>query len=183
MKFGYLLVILFLFSACDKEDAYYNKLESSVKGKYKPLQLKSDIPVDVNGDGLASTELLQEIPELKDSNLELRVNAKDAIYYELFWQTQWFHSKTEGSISNPEREDPDNLLIRYANQATWGTFDTDKSFTKITLYPEGSRDATTIEGKIQDKTITITYQRRLFTKAGWKDVNVTGQYLKFSDSY
>lgn len=186
----FILASLF-FSGCSKnhEEEKYNRIVADLKGKYKPYMIRSDLPVDINGDGIKSMDLLSEIEDLNQSEFHLRVNGQSLLFYQLFWQEPFFVSKSTG-----DRLDPltvtytKDLRIDYANQATGGRFEVNDSFSKITFTPDSTLlfitkvtpDIAEIKG---DGIVFVSFTRKVFTTDGWQDLKITGRYRRYYNSH
>lgn len=183
----FILTALF-FSGCskDNDDEKYNRIVAELKGKYKPIEIKSDFSVDINGDGNKSTDLMSEIENLNLSEFQLRVSGTSSMYYDLFWQEPTYKSKSTGNRVDPETYSND-LEIDYANQSTSGVFEVNDSFNTITFIPSVSifkQDIKPDPAQIKsDGIIVVSVMRKLLTTDGWRDLKVTGTYKRYSNSY
>lgn len=186
----FILTALF-FSGCSKnhEEEKYNRIVADLKGKYKPFMIRSDLPVDINGDGVKSMDLLSEIENLNRSEFHLRVSGQSLMFYLLYWQEPFFISKSTG-----DRLDPltvtysKDLRIDYADQPTAGRFEVNDSFSKITFTPDAgplfmtnvTPDIAEIKG---DGIVIVSFTRKIFTTDGWQDLKITGRYRRYYNSH
>lgn len=183
----FILTALF-FSGCSKDDddEKYNRIVAELKGKYKPIEIKSDFSVDINGDGNKSTDLMSEIENLNLSEFQLRVSGTSSMYYELFWQEPTYKSKSTGNRVDPETYSND-LEIDYANQSISGVFEVNDSFNTITFTPSVSifkQDIKPDPAQIKsDGIIVVAVMRKLLTTDGWRDLKISGTYKRYSNSY
>ncbi|MCU0353343.1 MAG: hypothetical protein MUD08_06320 [Cytophagales bacterium] len=171
-------------------------------GKYKVVTSTSSVAVDVNADGIPSTDLLQEISDLGanyHNYLEIRVILNDPtssttrFLFKQFWPEQEI-SVYSNETKRWEGEDmayqPD-LTVNYSMQGRvrWFTFSPDLKSILVEPNDEtDTRDAhrwtlpdsVTILDSIGEPQIKVVNRRRFYTSEGVKEVLVTTIYQRFT---
>src|SRR5690242_16106124 len=92
-------------------------------GRYKVVASVSSEAVDINMDGVRSTDIKSEIPELATAELALLIR-RDYMYFQL-WPEQSFASAIE-----PASYDP-NVVVNYENHGVGVFFHFDKDLKEI----------------------------------------------------
>jgi len=193
-----LLLLLLSATACRKETAPHEDTETlywRFHGKYKAVRSTSSEPVDVNFDGQASADLLEELPDLSRANVEILVNryrrqgpgGKSLSYFTFsqFWPEQSLSAKG-GYDANPTSYDPEVSVSYLLQGVIWG-FDFDPLITRIHLRPEESSasdparwpppESITLEA---NNEIRVATRKRLYTREGWKTVEIVTLYRRYT---
>lgn len=192
-----LLVSLGAFS-CKHGDSIVNPkddvelLYQRFHGKYKIVSSISSEPLDVNFDGVSSTNLLSEISELNNygPHVELRVKYPDrsVFLFSQFWPEQYVNTYTG---PNREWNGWDTLsynpthLVNYANQAGLYRFSFSDDLSQILIAANEKADkirwvkpeSVFIEAKDRLRLIN---KRRIYTREGVKEVTITTLYERFT---
>lgn len=180
----FLVVIMALMLGCKKDNATdsRNQLWERFHGKYAITRATSDIAVDVNLDGNKSTNLVDEIPYLKNTFLELLIG-KNADYngYAQFWANQSLSSEHK-----PAGYDP-SVLVMYLSQPIVASFKFNDDRTALYLSQEPSKDpqpevfslpeSVTI-GKNDE--ITVKMKRTIYTRFGWVPISIVVTYARYT---
>lgn len=187
----YIIVFSFLFmvsfSACRRNDQLDLQKERAVlfqrfHGKYKILNAMAGQPLDLNFDGVASIDLEDELPDLGNCNLEIRLpeNTRTNLFYES-WPEQVFG----GNGAAPASYDP-SALIGYANQSVARTFQFSADRKAILL----EEDIPAIDQQVHTRPETINILagdrieviklKRFYTTAGWQEVQVVTLYERYT---
>lgn len=161
-------------------------------GKYKIVSSISSEPLDVNFDGVSSTNLLSEISALNDygAYLELRVKYPDrsVFLFSQFWPEQYVYTYTGPNLEwngldtlsyNPARS------VNYAEQAApySFSFSEDMSQVLVTANEKANKirwvkpESAFIEAK---NRLRLINKRRIYTRAGVKEVTITTIYERFT---
>ncbi|MDC8005901.1 hypothetical protein POV27_17745 [Aureisphaera galaxeae] len=74
MKRLLLFSIPFLLFACSNDDVQRGKQKVTLKGSYVMIEGEMETPMDINGDGVASTNLMEELPNCVEWALNLSSN-------------------------------------------------------------------------------------------------------------
>lgn len=161
-------------------------------GKYRIVSSMSSEPLDVNFDGIASTNLLSEIPELNNygAHLELRVKYPDrsVFLFSQAWPEQYVNTYTG---PNPEWNGLDTLSyspsysVNYAYQAGPYRFSFSEDLSQILVATNEKAnkirwvkpESVFIEAKDQLRLIN---KRRIYTREGVKEVTITTLYERFT---
>lgn len=164
---------------CSKTDANDSFLKQ-LNGRYVIVSAKSDIASDVNQDGVSSTNLLTEIPELKSSFLELIAKGEGPYIFSLFWQNQYF----QGTNLPPQNFDP-SVIVQYMNQATVADFTVDKHHRNLMLsrsIPDTEFPLPTSVEILDNQNIRISMFKHMYTTSGWINLDITIEYKKIDSS-
>ncbi|SHF91435.1 hypothetical protein [Flavisolibacter ginsengisoli] len=169
------LLSLLCISSCKKSAIAANEdvkaLYERFHGKYKIVNVSSSEAVDLNGDGMASTNLLSEI-DLENSLLEIRIGSEY-----VFIQT-WPEVYLSPGV-------PDSV-IHYANQGVSRYFAFDNAIQQLNVKPE---NPTVDEVRFpmpesvlikQGDNIEVTINKRLYTSLGWKIIKVVTLYKRYT---
>lgn len=155
-------------SAPDNTKEVYERLH----GKYKATSSVSSEAVDVNMDGIATNDILSEIPDLQHCNLEIRIVAKNNFLLVQSWPEQYIAA---GSL----------ILVNYVRQGVVRTFLLNANQTTILVNQDTISDpvrfpmpaSVSIEGI---DTIKIVFSKKLYTSAGWKTTSITTVYNRYT---
>jgi hypothetical protein len=157
------------------------QISQRFKGKYAIVSAISDQAVDVNLDGIKSSDMLQEIPNLKYSYVELRLSSdlKDNLFVQ-FWQNQAFPYGNTPTSYNP------GFNVLYANQATTGLFNFNDQLTRLNLFRTDSTSQKDfplprLVEVIGDDQIHIPTEKTLYTRAGMVPVTIDVVYKRFTN--
>ncbi|MCC9136461.1 hypothetical protein ACFSKU_06380 [Pontibacter silvestris] len=131
-------------------------------------------------DGRASTNLLEEIEELPNAELDLRIygrtnkHSENSFLFTQFWPEQYI---SEGDI----------LFVDYALQAVGRYFKFDQTVNTLLITPNEDTtvsldrfplpQAVTIEDNDQ---IEVIISKLLYTSDGWKTVTITTLYKRYT---
>ena len=157
-------------------------LHSRFHGKYQLLSAVADVPVDLDRDGRASTNLVEELPDVKASDVILLIKEDNS--FKLFEQSWPQPNVTrDWNASNP-----DSLIVQgYAIQLSPRSFTFDKSVTNLLI--ESGPVSATDAGRFPTPEVAaiepgdqlrIVVQRALFTRKGWKLVRITSVYKRYT---
>jgi hypothetical protein len=150
-------------------------------GKYKVLQATADEPLDLNFDGVASIDLKEELPNLGNCNLEMRLpaNTQTNLFIE-FWPEQVF-----GGGPAPAAYDP-SVTVHYPSQSVTRTFQFSADEKAILL----EEDPAGIDQQLYTRPATINIlagdrievikRKRFYTTTGWKEVRVVSLYERYT---
>ena len=170
------------------EDKRTENLYDQFHGKYRLISSHTSSPIDVDQDGSSSDNLMDEIPEMTNSWLEIRVipDSKSKDYdalFCLFWPEQ--EIRLDLKTQDPVGYEP-NASVAYLLQSTPRYSSIKESEGTISVTREKSDNATArrwsipeevvIEGPDQLKVVT---EKLLYTKLGWQTVIVTAVYERF----
>lgn len=161
-------------------------------GKYKIVSSISSEPIDVNFDGVSSTSLLSEILELNNygPHLELRVKYPDRSVF-LFtqsWPEQYVYTYTGPNLEwngwDTLRYNPTRSVV-YANQGGLYRFSFSEDLSQILVAANEKADkirwvkpeSVFIDAKDRLRLIN---KRRIYTRAGVKEVTITTLYERFT---
>lgn len=184
MRINTLLIFLsisFLFlvlSSCKKEKQADDTFDR-FNGKYEILSAKANYSVDINMDGSKSAELLNEIPNLGNTWLELRIiNHANLNLLDQMWPEQMLIYGSD--INNP--------VIDYNLRSTPLTFDFNNDFSNILVdtlnIPEKDKGQSIIPRSIRildDEIIVIDFIKKIYTSEGWKLLEIESRYKRWTN--
>ncbi|HEY1022931.1 MAG TPA: hypothetical protein VGE06_11495 [Flavisolibacter sp.] len=143
----------------------------------------ADQSLDLNFDGVASTNLQDELPNLSNCNLEIRLPKNTRTnYFNEFWPEQVFGG---GNGDAPAAYDP-FALVDYANQGVGRSFQFSMDRKTILLEQDHAGidqlrhtrpDLITI---LPGDRIEIVKRKRFYTLDGWKEVRVVTMYERYT---
>ena len=198
MKTNWIICLLggMWLASCSPDDPAPNEdvnaLYQQFHGKYKAVSSVSSEAIDVNLDGLASTDMLAEIPDLtlQNSNyLELRIYGPGKLREgNAFILTQWWPEQDIRTKANklwngePIDYDP-HLSVYYAMQGSPRYFSFSTDLMQILVRPSENEnpfrwqrpESVTVEGAGRMRVVN---KRRLYTRAGVKEVTITTVYVR-----
>lgn len=172
--------LLFLgLNSCKKENLTDDTFDR-FNGKYEILSAKANYSVDINMDGSKSSELLNEIPNLSNSWLELRIiNHANLNLLDQMWPEQML---IYGS-------DTDRPIIDYIFRSTPFAFDFDKDFSNILVdtlnIAEKDKNHSILPCSIRifdDEIIVINFTKKLYTSEGWKLLEIESRYKRLTSA-
>lgn len=180
-----LLVVFFSCRRSDDTEVAAKKdteaLYQRFHGKYKIVSSVADEALDLNFDGRSSVNLKDELIDIENSKLILRIRSlSDSYYFDEFWQEPDF-----GSRGAPATYDP-FLYFLYANKGIGRTFEFAPDLKSIKLLPDYPNTDTLIYTRpssilIRDgDLIEITKTKRFYTFSGWKYVRVVTLYKRYT---
>lgn len=192
MKRGFVLVwlVMMTFAACQqKEDEVIDDvhiLKERFDGRYKIISSYSHEAIDVNQDGVESTDMLVEYPLLSESLIIITINDKNSHTSEPsfilahHWPNQEFYP--EEPVNNVH-----DYPIDYAMKVVYWYFEFDQSISRIILKPENDNVDETgifappnlIKVDENDRIETI-HSKRLYSSTGWKEVKISSIYERYN---
>ncbi|RDC65184.1 hypothetical protein [Adhaeribacter pallidiroseus] len=186
MKTYLLLVVLIMVTVTSCHESAVapqedlSLLNNKFHGKYKIVTSTSNIAVDINRDGKASTDLMQEIDYLTEAELDIRIypknnnsNSKHFLFSQL-WQQQFISPNTTDTV------------INYALQGVVRSFEFSQNLDRILVSPDENQvdlklfplpDTVTIVAKEQ---IEVVMQKLIYTTNGWKSLTITTLYKRYT---
>ncbi|MFD2569493.1 hypothetical protein ACFSUS_02550 [Spirosoma soli] len=177
-------------------DESVNRLHEQFHGKYRVISSVSIEPLDINFDGVASLDMVQELAELQTNDrtkycVELRIygpTQKDPKTYFSFMQWWPEQSIRLGNKYWDNNEliayDP-KYVVNYDFQGASRSFSFSTDLKQITVNPNdneksfrwGRPESVTID---DNGRLRVVNKRRLYSKAGVKDVVITTVYERFT---
>lgn len=167
-------------------------------GKYKIITSISNEAVDVNLDGTVSTDMMLEIPELVTSQgqqyyTELRIygpsqhSSTPGFLFTQWWPEQYIRVGNEEWDGGQYLDYLPDRSVSYIFQGSVRRFSFSPDLKQITVQPnENERPFRWIrpESAMVDNTgrLRIVNKRRLYTRAGVKEVVITTVYERYTMS-
>jgi hypothetical protein len=179
----YLLLIFFTLLGCSK-DEYFEVKYSPYLGGYKLISLESDTPLDLNRDGIATTDFLIEINEYFEFYSNLNLPTLEII--------QSSSNKSNNIFSDyipKQNVNPFNTVeISYINSGPAKTLKFNEDFTivkEIDLYYSiedyiHQKWAILVEVFLTDNSnITAKFKQQYYTdETGWKTCILIAHFEK-----
>lgn len=170
------VLLLFLCFSCHKEqDIDPNKaLFEKFDGRYAIFAASSEYPIDVSLDGVADTDMLKEILNLKNSDFYIIISKKKQLF-ECFWSEQFVSLRNE----------PQGPVVDYGHQGMPLSFEFNADNTELILTSlyvntdEYLHRAPPVQMKfINPGVLRIKLQRVLYTSQGDKTITIDALYRK-----
>jgi hypothetical protein len=162
-----------------------NALYQRFHGKYKPVFSTSSEAIDVNLDGKATVDMLEEIPELLNiGGIELRIyqgqyNSQRKFIFVHYWPKQEFQT-------DPATYIPD-LWVPYSMKVVSWSFKFDTDVVQLLIEPQSIALAdpdtyTPLQAVkvVDDDRIEVIFSKRLYTASGWKTVQIRTRYERYT---
>lgn len=157
-------------------------LREQFHGKYQLLSATSNQAVDLNGDGQASANLVEEIPALVESNVEVRIGRfplkEDYIgFIDQSWQTQFLV---------PVRGYSDSLVVGgFVNAMTHRSFTFNAARTQLLTeqLPTVANDqypAPVSIMVVNSEELVVVTNRTVFVHSTWQPVRITARYKRYT---
>ena len=182
-KFFFLLFVTALPLACKQDSLPANKnvktLHALFHGKYELLMVRASAPVDANLDGISSYDLSNELPDMQNAKLEIRI-INSGFFWSQFWPQPFF---SQGII--PSAYDP-SFKPNFAMQSALRYIEFNEDLTQIFQLPDHiSIDtfrfprADSILIEIEEQ-IEVRWHQSFYTPAGWQNVEVVALYKRYT---
>lgn len=161
-------------------------LQEQFHGKYRPLYSTSSQALDINRDGKASTDMLEEISDLPKTWIEVRIYDKSQYHAKpsFGFIHQW--PKQELRPAEPTNDNP-LIQLLYATKVVYWNFSLNEALTELILEPQPFyltdpdlySPLQTVLVK-DNSLIEVTLTKRLYTTEGWKTVQIVTLYERFT---
>lgn len=187
MKKGLLITIctIFLISCSKNEsDEKLEQLKEKFHGKYEMISSTSMDAVDLNMDGITSTNLLSENSEISNSGLELRILNENELLFEEKWPVEYI-TIPRGETIDPSSYHP-SYVINYALYINPGLFEFGDDYRSIEFLGEIQQNSTntliSFESIIieENETFKVTSIRKLYTMMGWITTKIESRYKRYT---
>jgi len=187
MKKGLLITICMIsLIGCNKNESNENleQLKEKFHGKYEVISSISKDAVDLNMDGIASTDLLSENPKISNAGLELRVLNTNEQLFEEKWPVETI-TIPRGEIFDSTSYHP-TYSIYYAIHINPSFCRFDDDYKSIQLLEDFQQDWTntliSIESIIieENEIIKVTTIRKLYTLRGWIKTKIESRYKRYT---
>ncbi|WP_031529275.1 hypothetical protein [Dyadobacter crusticola] len=167
------------------------KLHEQFHGKYRIVSSIADQELDINMDGLTSTDLLKEIPAFQFENhphiVEVRIYGKSnmlansSLIISQGWPEQYISIGNKQWDGGPGLEYNANLAVNYVHQGSVRSFRFSDDLKEIIVEPsENERPFRWVAPesvKIDElDRLHFINKRYLYTKDGVKQVKITSVY-------
>lgn len=179
-----------IFASCSKDDAVEDSesLKAQFQGKYELISAESEIPVDMNMDGVNSTDLFKENTQLSEAAIMIKILDPEYEYH--LFEEKW--PMVSSQVSRDEAFDPNKEYTAYAlgydTYFNLGLFVFNADHTEIHLLEDPEKNSVNtllsfesvmVQGNEQIKVITL---RNLYTKKGWIRTKIVSKYRRYTQS-
>ena len=194
-KYAYLTVFLLMaLSGCEKDGSQseqYELLKHEFQGKYAWISSTSSSPVDLNMDGILSTDLFDELSQVNELEVEIKVlpnprgNADFSATFATSWPEQTFTrngAKTEvvttydPAVSVSYQVLPINAVCDVDWNSNHFMISSDKYTTssRTSTLPE----SVSYKGITADREITVISRKSFYTSKGMVTTRVTSVFKR-----
>ena len=142
----------------------------ALDGNYNIVKATATSEEDVNMDGIYSSDMLKEIPNLINSDFDIIIT-KSSKLYRLHWAEQV--STLTNEVSGP--------VYFYIFNATFNNFEFSKNQFHLNANDNISDINKETHVEIQDDTIKVTLKRTLKTSIGSRVITINADYKKNND--
>jgi len=155
------------------------KLHAQFHGKYRLVNVMTSAPVDANLDGISSNSLLGELPEIEDCNLEILITNTGFLFGQ-FWPEPYFPRAVIPATYEP------SLYPVFARQSAGRLIQFNEELTEIFQLADPvaidtfrfpRANAILIQPQEQ---IQVGWHKSFYTTSGWKNVEVTAVYRRYT---
>jgi hypothetical protein len=186
--FFFYFISAFTLSSCKRSaDPETNKDQNDLyqrfNGTYSIISSLADQAIDLNFDGVASVQLKDELSDLRDCQLEIRIlKGSSSNLFSEFWPEAFF----SGLGGNAPASYDSTVMLNYARQSVTRTFTFTTDLNKILLDPDdASIDAQlhtrpTTVNILSGDIIEVIKTKRFYTDLGWKEMRVFTQYQRIT---
>jgi len=175
-----------LLISCEKNASNENfeSLKEKFNGKYEIISSISKDAVDLNMDGIASTNLISENSEIFNAGLELKILNDSKLLFEDKWPVETILN-TEDGIFDSTCYHP-TYIISYSLYINPISCQFEDNYSSIKLLENIQQNSTnklisiesiTIEENETIKVITI---RKLYTMKGWIKTKIESRYKRYT---
>lgn len=186
MKKGLLLTLsTIILMSCTKNESNVNlaQLQDKFHGKYEVISSTSTDAVDLNMDGISSTDLLDENSEIARSGLEIRIYNDYSFSFEEKWPVEYF---IPGNAKVDSTSYQSTFTINYALYCNVASFQFADHYKSIQLLGNlNQADVNTLKSVEsivieENEIIKVTTIRKLYTKKGWVTTKIESRYKRYT---
>lgn len=187
MKKRLLITICAIFLiSCNKNESNENlvQLKEKFQGKYEMISSISEDAVDLNMDGITSTDLLSENPEISNSGLELRIINENEQLFEEKWPVETIVIP-RGEIFDSTSYHPTYSIYYalYSNPISCQFEDDYKSIHLLGDIQQNSTNTLISMESItigENETIKVITIRKLYSMKGWIRTKIESRYKRYT---
>lgn len=178
--FTLLAILLYCFIGCTKDENPVTRTDSlreRFNGQYKITRAVSNEALDINMDGVPSSNLLTEIMNLDKAYLVLQVKDEINIYSQ-FWPEQYLSYEAN----------KDTPLIMYALQSFPFTFTFNSVKNEFELVPVTPLSEAAIERYVIPKAVSVqnngeihvSFSKKIYSMSGFQEIDVLLVYERWT---
>lgn len=187
MKKRLLITICAIFLiSCNKNESNENlvQLKEKFQGKYEVISSISEDAVDLNMDGITSTDLLSENPDISNSGLELRIINDNEQLFEEKWRVETIVI-SRGEIFDSTNYHPTYSIYYalYSNPISCQFEDDYKSIHLLGDIQQNSTNTLISMESItigENETIKVITIRKLYSMKGWIRTKIESRYKRYT---
>lgn len=177
-----------IFTSCSKDEVVEDSesLKAQFQGKYELISAESEIPVDMNMDGVSSTDLFKENAQLSEAGIMIRI--LDPKYEYHFFEEKW--PMVSSQVSRDEVFDPNKEYsadaLGYDTYFNLGLFVFNADHTEIHLLEDPEKNSVntllSFESVMVDgnEEIEVITHRNLYTRKGWIATKIVSKYRRYT---
>jgi hypothetical protein len=180
--FSFILLIT-LIAACSEpediqSDSTFDEIYQQFYGKYEIVSSISERPVDLDSDGEASIDLIDEMPNIDNSHLVIfikdnGINDENVLLFIHGWHEQVFSRS-----SSPDKA---NEIPSYVLKVVSSRFILNDHKDILFLQDDPNEFPLPEEVSVNDEgQIQTVISRKLFTPDGWQTVKITSTYSRYT---
>ncbi len=167
-------------------------LHAQFHGKYNVIQATSDVAVDIDLDGLASTDLVGEYGQLQYSELRITVrdgfsNGNKMFLFSQGWPEQYVNT-TLGEWRGEAIPYEKGVSVNLVNQGAIRFFSLSPDLKTIYVKPDADSTTAPMFRWVRPESVTVESsgmltvitKRRVYTSAGVKDIHITTLYQRYT---
>jgi hypothetical protein len=186
MKERFLITVCAIFLiSCNKNGSNENleQLKEKFQGKYEVISSFSEDAVDLNMDGITSSDLLSENPEIYNSVLELRIINDNEQLFEEKWPIETIVIP-RGEIFDSTKYHP-TYSIFYALYSNPISCQFEDDYKSIHLLSDIQQNPTNTLINVvsitigENETITFKTIRKMYSMNGWIITKIESRYKRF----
>ncbi|WP_420151866.1 hypothetical protein [Spirosoma sp.] len=151
----------------DQRTKHNQLIDQQFTGNWKLTSIRTPEPIDANLDGMASTDLMTEIPNHAYVIAQLKVN----------WLTQK-RVFADGYIRTYPATQTNGSTVQYVVNGRTLFFDVNEDRTQISLTDESETKTYPLTYTSADEFRIDGIERTYNTKSGWKTIPTTSTYQR-----
>ncbi|MGQ1947493.1 hypothetical protein ACT3CD_10400 [Geofilum sp. OHC36d9] len=190
MIFFHLIIISLVLLSCQEDQTDVNNrplLKERFNGKYEIISSTSKIAVDLNDDGVESTNLFEENPMILLSKIRIRIPREDELF---LYDNEFVLSESWPTENEHRLADKENIIVYdltgydiYGNILIGEFNDSLSSATfRLDLNDDGKNTLVEIKSfdVLEDETVKLIVIRKLYTRNGWTTTEIESFYKRYT---
>lgn len=180
MKKILITLSILIIASCSKDDTSSpsqetNEFINSLVSRYKLNAIHTDIPVDLNNDGVSQTNLWEEADCFVFDTFGLYT--AEFNYNELYdYKTFWIDLPSSHYVL--ETDSYETCLINHSMSYEYEVNEDTKEILVTYRDEQEATQGVLIHIKWENNILLVTYTKDLYTSQGWQNINLTMEYIK-----